>query len=527
MIRNVLFGMSIVAVAAGAAALRLPELARRPMHHDEAIHTIRFRDLWYGEGFRYDPHDYHGPTLYYLTLPAVWLSGARDFARTTEMTYRIVPVVCGLGLVLLLPVAAGGLGRATAFCAAVLIAASPAFSFYSRYYIMEMPLVLFTFLAIVAGDRYVRNGQPIWAVLGGGALGLMHATKETCVLIWAAMAVAAGATWLWTRRERRRAAAPLRPGPVSRLRLSAVAAPLVAAVVVSVAAFSVGFTNWGNVPRSVEAWGHYVHRAGGAGLHAQPWHYYFRLLLFAKIADGPVWSEAMIVVLAAAGTLCIFAGRGLPTGDRRLPRFLAFYTITLTALHSVIPYKTPWTILTALHGMTLLAGAGAAAIVRLLPGRAPKALAVVLLLAGAGHLTLQAGLANFEYPADGRNPYVYAQTSTDYRKLVARIEELAAVHPQRDDMLIRVVADPQDYWPLPWDLRRFRRVDWDPTGPAAPVVIVSLQSAQEVDERLSGTHKMVGYFQLRPAVFLALYVESDLWARYVDRVGGARRGSGR
>ena len=51
-----------------AAALRLPDLASRPMHADEAVHAEKFGALLEGRGYAYDPSEYHGPTLYYLTL---------------------------------------------------------------------------------------------------------------------------------------------------------------------------------------------------------------------------------------------------------------------------------------------------------------------------------------------------------------------------------------------------------------------------------------------------------------------------
>src|SRR5688500_4423544 len=93
--------IAVLLIAAGALALRLPKLALRPMHNDEAVNTIKFKELLETGRFEYDPHEYHGPTLYYLTVPFVWLSGAKTFAQSTETPYRLVPVVFGVGLVLL------------------------------------------------------------------------------------------------------------------------------------------------------------------------------------------------------------------------------------------------------------------------------------------------------------------------------------------------------------------------------------------------------------------------------------------
>jgi hypothetical protein len=52
-----------------------------------------------------------------------------------------------------------------------------------------------------------------------------------------------------------------------------------------------------------------------------------------------------------------------------------------------------------------------------------------LIGAGALHLGLQAWLLTREFPADLRNPYVYAQTSPHARELVARVQAMARVAP--------------------------------------------------------------------------------------------------
>ena len=74
-------------------------------------------------------------------------SRPRDLAQTTETDYRIVPVVFGVGLIVLLWFLADGLGRGPAVLAGLFMAISPAMVFYSRYYIQEMLLVFFTLAA--------------------------------------------------------------------------------------------------------------------------------------------------------------------------------------------------------------------------------------------------------------------------------------------------------------------------------------------------------------------------------------------
>jgi predicted membrane-bound mannosyltransferase len=113
---------------------------------------------------------------------------------------------------------------------------------------------------------------------------------------------------------------------------------------------------------------------------------------------------------------------------------------------------------------------------------------------------------------------VYAQTSPDLLNLVRRVEGLAREHPQGSNMLVKVMTADGDCWPLPWYLRNLNQVDWRdqvPADPYAPVMMVSAQLHAGLDEKK--THVMVGYFQLRPQVFLELYVELDLWQRWLAK----------
>ncbi len=77
----------ILAATLAALALRLPRLDQRPMHTDEAVHAVKFGSLLEKGHYRYDPHEYHGPTLNYLTLIPAWLSSARKLPDISESTY--------------------------------------------------------------------------------------------------------------------------------------------------------------------------------------------------------------------------------------------------------------------------------------------------------------------------------------------------------------------------------------------------------------------------------------------------------
>src|SRR5882762_6462734 len=148
--------LAVLLAIAGALALRVPKLNTRPLHNDEAVNAVKVSELWQQGRYAYDPGEYHGPTLHYATLPFLWLSGARNSDELADATLRLAPVVCGVGLILLLLLFADGLGRPAVAWAAIFTAISPAMVFYSRYFIHEMLLLFFTALTMGAGWRYVQ-----------------------------------------------------------------------------------------------------------------------------------------------------------------------------------------------------------------------------------------------------------------------------------------------------------------------------------------------------------------------------------
>jgi uncharacterized protein (TIGR03663 family) len=523
-----------ILVAAGALALRLPQLDRRPLHTDESVHAIKFQGLWDRGVYRYDPDEYHGPSLYYLTLPSAWVSGARSFAESAEVTYRIVPVLFGVGLILLLPLLRDGLGSGAALAAAVLTALSPAMVFFSRYYIHEMLLVFFSGLLLAASWRAVRSGRPAWWLLAGAALGLMHATKETFVLVLAAAAGAAVLNGLWARW-----AGGARETERSWFRPAWLAGGLGVALLLSVTLFSSFFTNPSGPLDSVRTYLPWLQRAQGNSPHTHPWHYYLGLLAWFRVGKGPVWTEILTLVLALVGWIAALRRAGPVDGHAGLVRYLGFYTLLLAAIYSLIPYKTPWCLLGFWHGFILLAGVGAATLAGWARARAVRAIVVLLLGLATGQLGLQAWRASYPYGDSQRNPYVYAHTLSHLLELVDTVEALAVRHPAGHEVPVRVLTRAGDSWPLPWYLRRFRRVEYDPApdlDPRFPIVIVSPAFGALAQERLEKTHEAGGSYGLRPGAngFLDLFVERTLWQRYVispraspaDKSGLPFRGEG-
>jgi uncharacterized protein (TIGR03663 family) len=505
-----------------AAALRVSDLARRPMHADEGVHAHKFGTLLEGEGYVYDPSEYHGPTLYYLTLVPAWLQGARRYVEIDEVTLRSVPAALGVALVAMHFGARAFLGPSAALVATLLAAISPAMVFYSRYYIHETPLVFFTFGALLGTGWYLHRRSVLAALMAGGCAGLMHATKETAPLALGAL-VAALLLTLVADRWRGESPPPVR----SLVSCRDFALAVLAAVAVSAVLHSSFLANPGGVLDSVRTYWLYLDRARAASWHFHPWHYYLGLLVHFPARGTPFWTEGLILALAAAGGASGWVARGVPGADARVLRFLGFYTLLLLGAYSAIPYKTPWCLLGFLHGMILLAGEGAVFLVRSFRGPAAKALAASLLALAAGHLGFQAYAGSFLFPTDPRNPYVYAQTGDDVFAIVDRLERVAWAHPEGRALPVQIVSR-ENLWPLPFYLRGFSRVAWwngvSDTAPVAPVVLLTPDMEPALVRRLyevppPGERELyVSVFdrpvELRPRVELRGYAANGLWERF-------------
>jgi len=293
---------------------------------------------------------------------------------------------------------------------------------------------------------------------------------------------------------------------------------------------------------SVLSFRSYLVRGFGESLHLHPFGYYFGLLGYSDPGRGPVWTEALILILALAGVVFSWmrprpgaevklgADNRFPrrelvsipnfTFDRRLVRFLAVYGVVLALIYSTIPYKTPWCLVSFLHPLILLAGFGFDSVLRLLRRTSAKALFTALVALGVVHLGWLASQASFRYCADPGNPYVYSQTVPDLLKLVRRVEQIATVSPEGRDMFIQVVTDPYSAWPLPWYLRSYGKVGyWESAEralatPEPSIVITTVELEPAMASRLNGRYEGE-FFGLRPSVLLLLYTRQDLWRKFM------------
>jgi uncharacterized protein (TIGR03663 family) len=460
--------LPLALVALAALCLRTHELARRPMHADEANQAVKTGELLEHGRYAFDPHDHHGPTLYYFAVPVAWVRGQTTLAALDETTVRLVPVIFGtLGVLLLFAVAVPFTGPWTALGAAALMAVAPASVYYSRYFIQETLLVTFTLGLLACGQRWWKTGRLGWAVAAGACYGLMQATKASAPLF----AVAALAALLVVRRTR-----PAAPKLGSALAVAAGTALLVAALFYS----SFG-THWSGLRDAVATYTHTSARAAGGSGHEKSWWYYLNLFGWHR-EGGLLWQQLAFSVLALSGVVVAFAQKVA------FLRWAALYTAIVVVALSVAPYKTPWHAVHLVPGLALLAAGALAA----MPARY---LGVAVAVCVIALQFKQTNLSSYQRPADARNPYAYVHTSSDILKVRPLADAAMARTPSG---VIRVISE--EYWPLPWYLRGLPQVGYWATPPEdcdGPLVLASATQAAEVRKRLHGEYRET-YLGLRP-----------------------------
>jgi uncharacterized protein (TIGR03663 family) len=453
--------------------MRFLDLSEAPLHADEAVGAKITAERLEGRGYSFDPSHFHGPALSWLASLSARLTGLKSFEDLDILTLRGVAALCG-SLVILLPfLLRRWLGEIGALLGALLLATSPLLCFYSRVFIHEPLLALFTAAALACLGWWMTSPSRVAAVCGGIALGLMAATKETFAI--AAFSWFIGLLVSGTQKSARQLGV-------------AAAFSLVAFLAVLLAAY-------GNPLSFFSTYAGYATDPG----HAKPLLYYWELLIVPKHYPPQWWSEAGVAVLALAGTWAAWRGANL------FLRLLAVSAGVQFVVYSAISYKTPWLMMIPWMQVCLLAGVVVATMKNWLG----------LVLAGivVFFQLQQTYAAVFRFPNDSRNPLVYSPTSSDIERLRNRLHALKKNSPAFQEGRMAVLGN--GYWPLPWYLRGTIPTGYFETMPedlaTFAVVIAMPEMSEKSGQRLAATHDAF-FHGLRHEVPVTVFVRRDIRA---------------
>ena len=539
----------------------------RTFHPDEANQAFTVGRLLETGSYTYRPTDHHGPTLYYSAAPLQKMFGHTTTAdlngtllRCTPLLFAVLTLVCLAqaihGIVSLLRTDSRDGGRLLPILAAgatvLLLGTSPLFVFYATDFIQETLLACFTAMALWSAVGYARarkdSAKPprlkpgSWALLFGSAAGLCFATKETCVLTFAAAALTAVPVLAMHMRQNGFAA-------LARIvRPNDLVLAFLAFGITSVVLFSSFCQDWSGVYNAfVAAPLSYLHRAageaaaGGANWHVHPVTQYVRWFFLgepsALPADAPVdhafahlhpllhWTA----LLLALGIRAVWLRHRSARTPLLIRAFLgsSLYFALLFGLYSAIPYKTPWCAVQLLLAFVPAVVLGYAAATRELlvvfaplprNGRLFKFFVPLLVyVACLGQMTLIGvaehvpGLQKINGAPDAREiPYNYAHASPEVKDLAACVDAAMKAAPDPRKAFIAVALPPEDTWPFPWYNRAWEPktgywtkfddlVALEKTGAKPTVVIVPMREGHLV-QPLFPHLKHTKRFFIRPGV---------------------------
>ncbi|RZN36892.1 MAG: TIGR03663 family protein, partial [Methanosarcinales archaeon] len=458
-----------------STALRFYALDDRVFHHDEGVHGYLTYKLFKDGAYHYDP-TYHGPFLYYTTAAIFYLFGDSNF------TARLLPAVAGVLLVVTVFALRDKLGWQGSLLTAVMLAISPSFLYYSRFFRNDIYLALFSLVFVVSAVNYLKYKDDrrrwIYVCMGAMAGGLAVCTKENAYII-AGFFFLFALAYVIAKKE---------------VNMNMVVDTLLFSLI-SFAVFTLFYTNFltdpdalfSVVPDAIRHWAE-MHRIERIGGH---WSFYLPIL---------VRYELLITSFALVGGV-----HYLRKGNIFMI-FLLYWGVASLITYSYLQEKVPWLVLHVLLPFTLLAGAYLGELLPSLPqrSRSVEMVVMVVVVLMAGLFIHQSIYINYyentvsdeimvrDLPVHG---LIYVQTTSDVLDVVDFVNQ-QVMNNSNTSMLI--AAPENDYWPMPWYMRNYEDCGYlnsVPSQSSADIVIIPEEKRHNITLHWSYSNKE---FTLRP-----------------------------
>ena len=462
-----------IGILATAAALRVAFLDIKPPHFDEGVNGW-FADQMTRNGyFRYDPTNYHGPLHFYALFLSQTLFGRNLWAL------RLPAVVASLLAVWSMLRFREHFGAQAARVAALAMAVSPACVFYGRYSIHESWMVFFSTLFLWGLLGLWERGERRFLFALLAAASGMILTKETYVLHIGSYLLAGIVLGLWQKLLPSRPELPLARQQWTWRDLTKGGAIALLAIVFFYSGTFMDFQALSGIYETFAAWFHTGVEAAGheKKLHQiGPLNYYW-VALMARYE----WPALLGLML------CL---RYVAPSDARL-RYLTIYGCGVVVAYSLIPYKTPWCIISILWPFYLILGSGMPAPSAQSVGRLASPLVRFVV---AGSLAASAFLCvrlNFLQFTNEKEPYVYVQTFPEIETLTKPLLAMARKDPRYYHVHGQILLD--SYYPLPWMLGDFTQIGYykeeaPPEAYDADFVVAQKSQMEQIESGLAGEY---------------------------------------
>src|SRR5215207_7702458 len=91
---DLLWYVSCFLITATAVFFRFVSLTLKPLHHDEGVNGWFLTNLFRDGKYAYDPANYHGPTLYYISLAFAKVFGLETFSiRASVAVWGVLLII--------------------------------------------------------------------------------------------------------------------------------------------------------------------------------------------------------------------------------------------------------------------------------------------------------------------------------------------------------------------------------------------------------------------------------------------------
>ncbi|MCW8850337.1 MAG: TIGR03663 family protein, partial [Melioribacteraceae bacterium] len=490
--------------------IRFYDISDRPMHNDEAVNSLKFEKLLVDGDYVYDPTEYHGPTLYYFTLIGAWISGVDNFEDVSETLLRSIPIIFSLLFLLFLYLMNDILDRRTLVIASLFLIISPFINFYSRYYIHESIFAALSLFLLFSLFKFFNDNPKYWGAIAGTSAALLYATKETSVIVFFALFISIIITKAYKWGD---------------FRINKLLWPSVIFILVSVIFYSSFFTNPHGIQDSVLTYLNYFLKSSSISDHTQPWYYYLSLFTYNNF-DDIIITEIVIFILGIIGIYSSYLNKGKQSHN--LSKFISIFTITYFIVFSVFQYKTPWNIFTAWVCIVILSGFGFSFVLSRLQAKSFKVIFIILIILSGIHLGYQTYITSYLRADKPNNPFTYSQPTKEIYELTDLVSDLINFD---NNMLISIVAEDNQYWPLPWYFRSSKHTAWN----SAPkddlykfdLIITEPKFIDEITNILY-TQPEPGQINLyiplldkdipiRPGKYFSAFIKNDFYQRYRNR----------
>jgi uncharacterized protein (TIGR03663 family) len=443
-------------VTALAAVFRLVDLGLKPIHFDESINGWFVGQMWVKGFYQYNPDNFHGPLYFYLLQISEQLFGFGI------ISLRMVSVLASLGFIYLCYSSREILGR-RALWAALFFAVSPGFIFYGKTAIHEMTFVFFQWLVVFGWLQWRCLGRRggVWQFFIGVAGCLL--LKETFIIFFVVGVIA----WFLANFLGEK----LSDHPVANFRsyqakprdLALAVAGLIGMLVIVYTGFLQTSSGLVGFFRALLPW---MKTGLAESGHDKPVFYYLKLLFNYEPAMLVAWLSLPFLFFSSS----------------RFAKFFGLMAAGLFVAYSIIPYKTPWLVLSLGWPLFFFLGD---VIERLLRFKKWTAVAIAVILPIS---FVNAYHVNWIAYDDDHEDYVYVQTKRQFAWLQNYFDRLYEERPLLRSASIRVESE--DPWPLPYVFRQWTDVRWEDTRAniVEDIVFCDAKNRDDIFARLQGKY---------------------------------------